>query len=90
MTTKSPTQLMLEAQRNEDIQEIIAGSLKKNRGQKNLVMVVALDLGVADVTIYRWCNDLGIDIDEYRRPLQGRSQALAEGNPERKEEREKE
>ena len=66
---------MLEAQRHEDIQEIIAGSLEKHRGQKNLVMVVALDLGVADVTIYRWCTDLGIDIDEYRRPVD------AGGNP---------
>ncbi len=31
------------------------------------MMLVAVDLEVADATVYRWCEELGIDIDEYRR-----------------------
>ena len=68
MVEKSPTQLMLEAQRRLDIRGIVLGSLQQHRAQKNLVLLVALDLGVSDVTVYRWCEDLGIDINDYRRP----------------------
>ena len=64
---KSPTQEKLEAQRHQDIREIVAGSLDKYRGRKNFLMLVALDLEVSDATIYRWCEDLDINIDEYRR-----------------------
>ena len=59
---------MLEAQRHLDIKDIVLCSLRKNRARKNLVMLVALDLGVSDVTVYCWCAELGIDIDEYRSP----------------------
>ena len=33
------------------------------------MMLVAVDLEVTDATVYRWCEELGIDIDEYRRPV---------------------
>ena len=65
---KSPTQEKLEAQRNQDIREIVAGALERFRGRKNLLPLVAVDLGVSGMTVYRWCEDLGINIDEYRRP----------------------
>ena len=65
---KSPTQEKLEAQRRQDIREIVVGSLETHRGRKNLLMLVAVDLEVSDATVYRWCEDLGVDIDEYRRP----------------------
>ena len=29
--------------------------------------MVAADLGVSDTTLYRWCEDLGINVDEYRK-----------------------
>ena len=33
----------------------------------------AADIGVTNATIYRWCEDLGIDINEYRCPVEGTS-----------------
>ena len=69
MPDKSPTQRMLEAQRQKSIRDIVVGTLESHRGRKNLVMAVALDLGVSDVTVYRWCEDLGINVDDYRHPI---------------------
>ena len=64
---KSPTQEKLEAQRHEDIWSIVAGALSKYQGRKNMVILVCADLEISDATLYRWCEDLGIAIDEYRR-----------------------
>ena len=65
---KSPTQEKLEAQRHEDIRDIVLGALLKFRGRRNMLMLVSVELEVSDATVYRWCETLGIDIDEYRRP----------------------
>ena len=43
------------------------GALRKFRGRRNMLMLVSVELEVSDATVYRWCEDLGIDIDEYRR-----------------------
>ena len=64
---KSPTQEKLEAQRKKDIRDIITGVLEKFRGRRNFMMLVAVDLEVTDATVYRWCDEFGIDIDEHRR-----------------------
>ncbi len=64
---KSPTQEKLEAQRNQDIRDIVIGALRKFRGRRNMLMLVSVELEVSDATVYRWCDDFGIDIDEYRR-----------------------
>ena len=64
---KTDRQSLLEAQRHQDIQDIVAGALEKYRGRRNMVMLVAVDLEVTDATVYRWCDDLGIDITDYRR-----------------------
>ncbi len=69
---KSPTQEKLEAQRRRDIRDIVVDSLLRHQGRRNLVMLVAVDLEVSDATLYRWCEELGIDIDEYRRPTAAR------------------
>ena len=66
--TKSPTQLLLEARRHKDICDIVIGALNKYRGRRNMLMLVSVDLEISDATLYRWCDDLGIGIDEYRRP----------------------
>ncbi len=75
---KSPTQEKLEAQRNQDIRDIVIGAFLKYRGRKNMLMLVALDLDVTDATIYRWCDQLAIDIDECRRPAAESVPAQAE------------
>ena len=62
---KSPTQEKLEAQRNQDIRDIVLSALRKFRGRRNMLMLVSVELEVSDATVYRWCEDLGID--EYRR-----------------------
>ena len=64
MEQKSPTQGLLEAQRHEDIRDIVIGALRKYQVRRNTIGMVAADLGVSDTTLYRWCEDLGIDIDE--------------------------
>ena len=64
---KSPTQEKLEAQRNQDIRDIVLSALRKFRARRNMLMLVSVELEVSDATVYRWCADLGIDIDEYRR-----------------------
>ena len=57
-------------------------SLRQHRGLRNMVMLVSVDLEITDTTLYRWCEDLGIDIDEYRRPAKAaqgvKERALAE------------
>ena len=75
---KSPTQEKLEAQRNQDIRDIVLSALRKFRGRRNMLMLVSVELEVSDATVYRWCDDLGIDIDEYRRPAPDAEQAAEE------------
>ena len=65
---KSPTQLMLEAQRQQPIKEILKTALECRRGYRNLVTTVSVDLGISYGTLYRWCGDMDIKIDDYRRP----------------------
>ena len=80
---KSYTQQKLEAQRGGDIREIVIESLRQHRGLRNMVMLVSVDLEITDTTLYRWCDELGIDIDEYRRPAVGnvRSYWLSDNRP---------
>ena len=75
---KSPTQEKLEAQRNQDIRDIVLSALRKFRGRRNMLMLVSVELEVSDATVYRWCSDLGIDIDEYRRPAVDAERAAEE------------
>ena len=75
---KSPTQEKLEAQRNQDIRDIVLSALRKFRGRRNMLMLVSVELEVSDATVYRWCDDLGIDINEYRRVAPDAEKAAAE------------
>ena len=75
---KSPTQEKLEAQRNQDIRDIVLSALRKFRGRRNMLMLVSVELEVSDATVYRWCDDLGIDIDEYRRSAPDAEKAAEE------------
>ncbi len=68
---KSYTQQKLEAQRGGDVREIVIDSLRQHRGLRNMVMLVSVDLEIIDTTLYRWCEDLDIDINDYRRPAVG-------------------
>lgn len=65
---KTPTQEKLEAQQGKDIRQILVGCLEARRGQRNKINKIAIDLGVTAPTIYRWCEENGIDIEEYRCP----------------------
>ena len=64
---KSPTQEKLEAQRQRDIRNVLVDSLIRHQGRKNMVILVCADLEISDATLYRWCEELGIDINDYRR-----------------------
>ena len=47
---------------------ILRDTLEEYRGHRNQVARVAVALNLSNATVYNWCRDLGIDIDEYRRP----------------------
>ena len=65
---KTDRQALLEAQRDKPIRDIIREALEKFRYQRHQVVLAGLDMGVTDATVYNWCEDLDIDIDQYRRP----------------------
>ena len=59
----------LELQHRKPIKEILCEALEARRGQKGLPYLVAGDIGISDGTLYWWCREFGIDIDDYRRPV---------------------
>ncbi len=63
----TPTQEKLEAQKGKAIAEVLREALDARRGQKHMVVLAAMDLGLVDATFYQWCREFGIDIDDYRR-----------------------
>ena len=65
---KTLLQEKLEHQHGKSIEEILRGALQSHRGRKGLPILIAAELGISDGTLYWWCRELGIDIDEYRRP----------------------
>ena len=65
----TPTQEKLQFQQGKDIETILKDALESRRAQKRMVARVALDLGLTDATVYQWCREFGIDIDDYRRPF---------------------
>ena len=58
----------LELQHGKPIEDLLKATLEAHRGQKGLPYLVATDIGISDGTLYWWCRELGIDIDDYRRP----------------------
>ena len=70
---KTDKQMLLEFQHGKPVEEILRDSLVAHRGRRNMAILVAADLGVSDATIYNWCEDLDINIDEYRREKEGES-----------------
>ena len=77
--TKTPMQEKLEAQRGKDIAEVLRDALETRRGQKHMVTIAAMELGVTDATLYQWCRGFGIDINDYRWPTMGAGEGGAGG-----------
>ena len=67
---KTDRQTLLELQREKPIDQVVRDALEATRGQRFQVAQAALDLGITDATLYNWCSDLGINIDDYRRPAE--------------------
>ena len=63
---KTDKQLMLEAQRGKDLPDIIREVLENHRGAKHLVQRAAIDLNISGATLWIWCNDHDISIDDYK------------------------
>ena len=59
----------LEAQRSKGMADILREALEGRRDQKHFFTIAAMELGVTDATLYQWCREFGIDINEYRRPI---------------------
>ena len=58
----------LEREHGKSIEEILRRALEARRSQKGVLYLVAADIGISDGTLYQWCREFGIDVDEYRRP----------------------
>jgi ribosome-binding factor A len=65
---KTTMQQKLEAQRGQDIRQILEEALEHQRAKKHMVVMVAAELDLTDATVYQWCKQFGINIDEYRLP----------------------
>ena len=51
------------------LSRVLAHVLEQHKGVKSAVQRASLELGVSDATLYNWCRDLGIDIDDYKQPV---------------------
>ncbi len=63
---KTDKQLLLEAQRGKDLKQILEDSLRGHKGERNMILSVAVEIGVSHATIYDWCRDLEIDLTTFR------------------------
>ena len=63
---RTPTQEKLEVQRGKTIPELLRESLANHTGQKQLVTLAALDLGITGGTFYQWCREFQVNLDPYR------------------------
>jgi transcriptional regulator with PAS, ATPase and Fis domain len=68
MVTKTLKQEKLEVQRKKEIRQIIREALENHRADKNMAQAAAIDLGITSGTIYQWCRELDIDLEEYHKP----------------------
>ena len=59
-------QEMLVIQRGKPIREILIDALSRFRGERNFPVKTAGSLDISVPTLHTWCNDLGIQINEYR------------------------
>ena len=79
---KTTAQQLLEARNpGKSIREVIEGVMKSREGQRFMVAQAAIDMGISNGTLYQWCRDLGITIEEYRRPKEER---IEEDRPDEK------
>ena len=65
MLKKTATQLMLEAQRHKDIEDIMLDVLERYRATPNMVQDCCEDLNVSRGAFYGWAKDFGISITSY-------------------------
>ena len=68
MVTKTLKQEKLEVQRKKEIGQIIRETLENHRADKNMAQSAAIDLGITSGTMYQWCRELGISLEEYHKP----------------------
>ena len=63
---KTDRQALLEVRWGKPIEVLLRDALAKFQGEPHQVPLAGLEYGLAAATLYNWCRDLGIDIDEYR------------------------
>ena len=68
MVTKTLKQEKLEVQRKMEIRQIIRETLESHRADKYMAQAAAIDLGITSGTMYQWCRELGIGLEEYHKP----------------------
>ena len=63
---KTPKQEILELRNGMPIEDLLRATLEKFRGRHNRATLAAVFLEVSTATLYNWCAQYGIDINEYR------------------------
>ena len=63
MTT--PTQKLLEAQRQMSIRDIMLATLEKHRATRTMVKDCCADLDVSWGTFYKWAAEFNIEVSDY-------------------------
>ena len=69
MNLKTDKQALRELQYGKPLAAVLRDTLEKFRGQAYQINRAALDMNVSVGTIYNWCADYGIDLDEFRGSL---------------------
>ena len=62
---KTDRQLLIEMQQQKPIREIMETTLEKHRGRQHQITLAAVELDVSITTIYKWCEQLNIDLKAY-------------------------
>ena len=63
---KTSLQALVESQHQKPLGEVLIDAFEAHRGEPNMLLLVAVQLGVSDTTVHSWCRQLQIDVSSFR------------------------
>ena len=63
--SKTDRQLLLEFRHGKPIRELIETALEQHQGHRFYKLRVAMELEVSPITLGKWADSLGIDLEAY-------------------------
>ena len=67
---KTTLQQKLELEWQKPLEELLLDALNSHRGEPHAVRATAVELDIADSTIYKWCKQLDICTKHWTRHLE--------------------